>query len=157
MSEERCVHCHKLDGIAPPVEPGRIGKTAQWLEMHVADPIVLAPGLRDAPQTSQGETHGILMALARMRTSAPPQLDHDTRRTYMLLNKFCMNCHIIDGVGGKEGPDLTHAGSQHDEASIEQRIIDPTVLDPVAEMPALGDKISTNDIRLIASWLARRK
>jgi len=157
QTDERCIRCHKPDGIAPPIEPGRIGKTADWLEMHVGDPIVLAPGLRDAPQTSPGETRGILMALARMRSSAPPVVEPETRRIYLLLNKFCLNCHTIDGIGGKEGPELTRAGKELDQATIEQRITDPTVLDPMAEMPALGDKISAEDIRLLAAWLAKRK
>jgi mono/diheme cytochrome c family protein len=42
-------------------------------------------------------------------------------------------------------------------ATIEQRIIDPTMLDPVAEMPAFGEKISPEDIKLLAAWLAKRK
>ena len=157
QTEERCIRCHRTDGVAPPVEPGRIGKPADWLEMHVADPIVLAPGLREAPQTNQSESRGILMALARLRTGAPPAVDADTTHVYKLLNKFCMNCHIIDGVGGKDGPELTRVGREQDLATIEQRIIDPALLDPAAEMPAFGDRIPPEDIRKLAEWLSKRK
>jgi ubiquinol-cytochrome c reductase cytochrome b subunit len=156
-SSERCVKCHQPDGIAPPIEPGRVGKSASWLEMHVADPEVLAPGVREAPQTNQGETHSILAGLARMRAGAPPAVDPATKKMYMLFSKFCINCHIIDGIGGKDGPDLTRAGKDLDAATIEQRIIDPGVLDPMAEMPSFGGRISPEDIKLIAAWLAARK
>jgi mono/diheme cytochrome c family protein len=123
----------------------------------VADPIVLAPGLRDAPQTNTGETRAILAALARLRTSTPPQVDAGTTHIYKLLSSHCLNCHLVDGVGGKEGPDLTAAGKKLDLSAIEQRIIDPTMIDPAAEMPAFGEKISPEDIRLLAAWLANRK
>jgi mono/diheme cytochrome c family protein len=125
--------------------------------MHVADPVVLAPGLRDAPQTNTGETASITAALARLRTSKPPQVDVDTTQIYKLLSTYCLNCHKIDGVGGKEGPELTHAGKNLDITTIQQRIIDPATLDPAAEMPAFGEKISPDDIRRLADWLAKRK
>ena len=157
QTEERCMRCHRPDGLAAPIEAGRISRPLDWLEMHVADPIVLAPGLRDAPQTNTGETRAILSALracapARRRTwmPRPPHI-------YKLLSSHCLNCHLIDGVGGKEGPELTAAGKKLDASTIEQRIIDPTMLDPVAEMPAFGEKISPEDIKLLAAWLAKRK
>ena len=75
----------------------------------------------------------------------------------MLFSKYCVNCHIMDGVGGKDGPELTHAGRKLDAAAIEQRIIDPAMIDPMAEMPAFDGKISPEDIKLLAGWLASRK
>ena len=41
-------------------------------------------------------------------------------------------------------------------STIEQRIIDPTMVDPMAEMPAFGGKISPEDIKLLAGWLAKQ-
>jgi len=156
-SSERCTRCHRPDGIAAPVEAGRIGQPANWLEMHVADPEVIAPGVREAPQSNQGETRSILAGLARLRTGPPPATDAETTKVYMVFSRFCVNCHIIDGVGGKEGPDLTHAGKNLDTVTIELRIIDPGMLDPLAEMPSFAGRVSPEDIRLIATWLAKRK
>jgi ubiquinol-cytochrome c reductase cytochrome b subunit len=156
-SGDRCTKCHRADGMASPVEPGRIGKPTTWLEPHVADPEVIGPGVREAPQTSQSETHSILAGLTRLRTGPPPTVDADTKKVYMTLSKFCFNCHVIDGVGGKEGPDLSQAGRKLDAAAIEQRIIDPGMVDPMAEMPSFAGRISPEDIRLVSSWLAARK
>jgi hypothetical protein len=125
--------------------------------MHVADPEVIAAGVRDAPQTNQGETHSIVAALARLRAGPPPVVDEGTRKVSMLVSKFCLNCHKIDGVGGKEGPELTHAGKKLDATTIEQRLIDPTSVDPMAEMPSFSGRISPEDIKVIAGWLASRK
>jgi len=156
-SSERCTKCHRADGVASPVEPGRIGKSATWLETHVADPEVIAPGVREAPQSSQSETRSILAALSKLRTGPAPAVDANTKKLSMLFSKHCVNCHIVDGVGGKDGPELTHVGRKHDALSIAQRLVDPTMVDPMAEMPAFGGKISEEDIKLIAGWLASRK
>ena len=157
QSGERCTRCHRPDGMVPPIEAGRIGKPSTWLEMHVADPEVIGPGVREAPQSNQSETHSIIAGLARLRSGPPPAVDGDTKKTYMTLAKFCFNCHVIDGIGGKEGPDLSHAGRKLDAAAIEQRIIDPGVIDPMAEMPAFGGRIPPEDIKRMSSWLAARK
>jgi ubiquinol-cytochrome c reductase cytochrome b subunit len=156
-SGERCIKCHRADGVASPVEPGRIGKPTTWLEAHVADPEVIAPGVRDPPTTNQGETRSILAALARLRTGAPPAVDPDTKKLYTIFSRFCLNCHIIDGVGGKDGPDISHVGRKLDAATIERRIIDPASVDPMADMPSFAGRISPEDIKLIASWLGARK
>jgi mono/diheme cytochrome c family protein len=157
QSGERCTKCHRLDGMVPPIEPGGISKPAAWLEVHVADPEVIGPGVREAPQANQSEIHSVIAALARLRSGPAPAVDLETQKVYMVLSKFCFNCHMIDGVGGKEGPDLTHAGKNLDAATIEQRIIDPGVVDPMAEMPSFDGRIPPEDIKRISSWLAARK
>jgi mono/diheme cytochrome c family protein len=68
-----------------------------------------------------------------------------------------LSCHIIDGVGGKDGPNLSKAGEKLDPGMIERRIVDPTDVQIDAEMPALGDKIAVEDIRALAQWLGKRK
>ena len=92
-----------------------------------------------------------------MPGGAPPHVDAGTAHIYKLLSSYCLNCHLIDGVGGKEGPALTTPGKELDASTIEQRIIDPTMLDPAAEMPPFGEKLSPEDIKLLAAWLAKRK
>ena len=153
---DRCIRCHKPDGAAAPVEAGAIRQTAAWLAAHVADPEVIAPGIREAPQTNQAETHTIIAGLARLRTGPPPNVAPDTLAVYRLYGRFCVNCHVIDGVGGKDGPDLSHVGTKLTLATIEQRIIDPLVVDPIAEMPAFGEKLSPEEIRRLAVWLSER-
>ena len=156
-SSERCTRCHGPDKIAAPVEAGRITQTASWLDAHVADPDMIAPGLREPPETDEAETSAIRAALARMRAGRPPALDPATRHVYLLVNQHCLSCHTIDGVGGKDGPNLSKAGEKLDPGEIERRIINPTAIQLDAEMPALGDKISPEDIRAIAQWLGKRK
>jgi ubiquinol-cytochrome c reductase cytochrome b subunit len=156
-SSERCTRCHGPDRVVAPIEPGRIGQTPSWLDAHVADPEVIAPGLRPPPETDEAETNAIRAALARLRSAAPPALDPATRRLYVVFNQHCLSCHTIDGVGGKDGPNLSKVGEKHDPGMIERRIIDPTDVQFDAEMEAFGDKISPEDIRALAQWLGKRK
>jgi len=156
-SSDRCTRCHGPDRLAQAIEPGRIGKPQDWLDMHVADPEVIAPGIREPPDANQSETAAIRAALARLRSTTPPAVDAATTRLYVNFNRFCMNCHVMDGVGGTDGPELTHAGRKLDVVTIELRIIDPLTIQPDAEMPAFGARIPADDIRALAHWLAGKK
>jgi ubiquinol-cytochrome c reductase cytochrome b subunit len=157
MGTDRCTRCHSADGLAAPVEAGRIGQSMDWLKAHVADPEVIAPGIRDAPAANQNDTAAIQAALARMRSAAPPAVDAATSHVLVLVNRFCLGCHVIDGFGGHDGPDLSHAGSKLDEATIERRVTNPRDVRPDAEMPSFATKMSPEDIRAVAAWLAARK
>ena len=86
-------------------------------------------------------------------------MDAETTKTiYKLLSKHCVNCHHDRWRrAARKGPSSRHAGRKLDASTIEQRIIDPTMVDPMAEMPAFGGKISPEDIKLLAAWLAKRK
>lgn len=156
-SHDRCGRCHTAGQIAGPIEAGRITKAPDWLAMHVADPIVIAPGLREAPPVNERETTAILAALVRMRAGASPSIDPTTARVMVTLNGSCLGCHQIDGAGGTEGPDLSHVGQKADAASIARRVTEPRNVDPAAEMPAFGGKLTPDEIHAIAVWLAARK
>jgi len=157
LSSDRCVSCHGPDKVASAIEPGRIGKSANWLAAHVEDPEVIAPGIREAPKTNDTENKSMVAALAKLRTGPPPALDAGLRRVYTVLAQHCLECHKIDGTGGTDGPDLTHAGEKLDAGTIELRIIDPKQVKADAEMPSFRDKLSLEDIRAVAGWLAGRK
>jgi ubiquinol-cytochrome c reductase cytochrome b subunit len=157
QTSERCTRCHGPDRVAPAVEAGRISQSRDWLAMHVADPEMIAPGLREAPPSNEAETAAIRAALARMRSSAPPALDDGMRRVAALFASHCMGCHKIDGVGGTDGPDLSQAGRTNDPGQIELRVIDPIAVQFDAEMPAFGGKLATEDIRALAAWLGARR
>lgn len=157
FSGDRCSRCHAPDGLAAPIEARRIGRTQQWLASHVADPEVIVAGVRAAPPSDEHETSAIVAALTRLRRDAAPAVDRASGRVYVTLNRWCLNCHTIDGLGGRDGPDLSSVGQKLDAASIERRIVNPTDVKPDATMPAFGGKIAPDEIRAVAAWLAARK
>jgi ubiquinol-cytochrome c reductase cytochrome b subunit len=157
-SSASCAKCHSATSvIAGPIQAGHISRPADWLASHVVDPEVIAPGVRQPPDTNQAETRAILAALARMRSGPPPALDDSTRQVTTLVNRNCLSCHTIDGVGGTEGPNLSHVGTKYDAASMAKRINDPTDVNPNAEMPPFAGKLTPDQIRAIADWLAKRR
>lgn len=156
-TSERCTKCHGPDRVAAPVRAGRITQSQDWLNMHVADPEVIAPGLRLPPESNESELAAFRAALARMRSGAPPAIDEHQRTALALFNRFCIGCHKIEGVGGTDGPDLTHAGANLDPGMIERRIINPLDVQIDAEMPSFAGKIGAEDVRAIAIWLGSRR
>ncbi|HKW02523.1 MAG TPA: cytochrome b N-terminal domain-containing protein [Vicinamibacterales bacterium] len=156
-TENRCTRCHKADGLAAPIEAGHISRPADWLAAHVVDPEVIAPGLREPPETNQRDTAAIVAALARLRAEAPPTIDAAAAHLNVVVNRTCLGCHLIDGVGGTEGPDLSNVGSKYDLALIERRINNPVDVKPDAEMPAFAGRLTTEEIHAIAAWLAAKK
>ena len=153
----RCTRCHGPDKIASAIEPGRIAQAREWISMHVADPEVIAPGIRDAPQTNEAETAAMRAALARLRSAPAPVHDVKQREVLSLFVSHCINCHKIDGSGGSDGPDLSKVGGKLDPGAIERRIIDPVAVQYDAEMPAFGEKLTPEQIRALALWLGARR
>lgn len=155
---DRCSRCHSsTSSIAAPIEAGRIDRTSDWLAAHVADPEVIAPGVREPPQTNQRDVAAIAAALARLRGGDAPAIDDATRQVAVLVNRSCLSCHVIGGVGGQEGPNLTHVGGKYDAAAMAKRIANPRDVKADAEMPAFRSKLSSEQIQAIADWLAARK
>jgi mono/diheme cytochrome c family protein len=71
--------------------------------------------------------------------------------------RYCVGCHIIDGDGGKDGPELSTAGAKHDVPTLKTWISDPESVDPDADMPAFGNRLSADELDAIANYLASRR
>jgi ubiquinol-cytochrome c reductase cytochrome b subunit len=157
IQTDRCASCHREDGPALPVLSTRISRPVDWLQAHVTDPQMIAPGLRTPPDSDDRENAAILAALAKLHQSEPPETSPADTRIALLLNKSCVSCHRIDAVGGKEGPDLSHVGTKLTDAQITAQVVDPKAVKANAEMPAFGGRLSPEEIALLAHWLSQRK
>jgi mono/diheme cytochrome c family protein len=83
-----------------------------------------------------------------------------------LYQYHCAKCHARAGepggptMGGSKGPDLTHIGSATG-MNVEwftDYIRNPKSRRPDARlMPAFGDKMTDEQIRSLAAWLAAKK
>jgi mono/diheme cytochrome c family protein len=71
--------------------------------------------------------------------------------------RYCVGCHVIDGDGGKDGPELTHIGSKHDAAALRGWIVDPEAVKPDTDMPAFGNRLSPAQLDAISQFLAGRR
>jgi len=161
-SSDRCSSCHGPGGAGPDLARGRINRDDQWIQAHVGDPEMVAAGLRPRPLGTLDviETRAVLAYVRKIRAAAPrPQIPSEDRLALDVFGTRCISCHTIDGDGGKEGPELTHAGRKPDRGAawFERWITDPGMVNPDADMPAFRGKLSEPELKAIAAYLARRK
>jgi ubiquinol-cytochrome c reductase cytochrome b subunit len=159
-ASEKCTRCHTTGGSGPDLTRGRVSRDDQWIAAHVSDPEMIAAGLRPVPPTGLKllETRAVLAYVQKIREGAPaPRISPGERLAAGVFATKCVSCHMLDGDGGKEGPDLTHEGKQHDAAWLTRWIADPSAIDPIADMPAFHGKISDAELTAIANFLASRK
>lgn len=159
-SSETCTRCHSTSGAGPDLARGRVSRDDQWIASHLADPEMIAADLRPAPATGLKvlEAGAVLAYLQKIREGAPPpRMSPGDRLAANIFARRCVSCHALDGDGGNEGPDLTHEGTKHDAAWLVRWITNPSSIDPDADMPSFGGKITDAEMTAIASYLATRK
>jgi ubiquinol-cytochrome c reductase cytochrome b subunit len=158
--DQRCASCHRPGGSGNVLSETVLRKDPEWLIGHVRDPQVIAPGLREVPAggMSQAQAQAVLAYMRRVRSGAkPPQVPADTATAAGIYARFCSNCHVIDGEGGAQGPDLSHEGSHRDAKFLKEWISDPTVIKPDSNMPAFGERLDEAQMNAIVGYLAHRK
>jgi ubiquinol-cytochrome c reductase cytochrome b subunit len=153
-----CTRCHSEDGVADPLEGLPVTRAPEWIAGHVSDPDVIAPGIREPPSPLHEREAAAIVAYVRRASQQPyPGFPEQTETVGAIYARYCVGCHKIDGDGGTEGPDLTHIGSEHDAATLRRWIVDPELVDPDADMPSFGDRLSDAQLDAISAYLASQR
>jgi mono/diheme cytochrome c family protein len=153
-----CATCHAADAIADPLESIGVSRGPDWLAGHVADPEMIAPGLREPPKPMSEREITAIVAYVRKLSRLPyPGFDARTETVGRIFGRYCVGCHTIDGEGGTDGPNLSHIGTKHDADYFKRLIDDPEAVNPKAEMPSFGSRLSEEELSAIADYLAGRK
>ena len=154
----QCARCHVDGGMSDPLEGLTPTRGAEWVAGHVVDPDMIAPGLRDAPTTvTEREAAGMIAYVRRLSRQPYPGFSVPVETAAAVFARHCVGCHRIDGDGGTDGPDLTHAGSKNDQATLRRWIVDPEAVNPDAEMPSFGSRLTAAQLDAIAGYLSSRK
>ena len=66
--------------------------------------------------------------------------------------KACLNCHLVDGHGGRRGPELTYVADKLTKNDMTIRIVNGGV-----NMPAFGATLKPEEIDDLVSFLASRR
>ena len=158
VERRQCANCHSETGSADPLRSVTLVRGPEWLGGHVADPEMIAPGLRPAPsQVHEREAAAIVAYVRRLSRDPLPSTPHDVRLAAAVYARHCVGCHRVDGEGGTDGPDLSDAGSKHDVEKLKVWIRDPEAVDPDAEMPSFEKRLTPQELDAIARYLAARK
>ncbi|MBA2304269.1 MAG: cytochrome b N-terminal domain-containing protein [Acidobacteria bacterium] len=153
-----CAKCHSPDGIADPLEAAPSTRGPEWLAGHVVDPEMIAPGLREPPApAAEREVAAIVAYVRKLSRQAYPGFAAETETAATIYARHCIGCHVIDGEGGKDGPELSHIGAKRDLAYFTRLIADPEAVNPDAEMPGFRSRLSDADLKAIAAYLESRK
>ena len=67
-------------------------------------------------------------------------------------DKACLNCHLIQGFGGRRGPDLTYVG---DKLTRDNMII--RIVNGGGNMPGFGSSLKPQEIDALVAFLQSRK
>jgi ubiquinol-cytochrome c reductase cytochrome b subunit len=153
-----CPRCHADTGIADPLEEVSSGRGPEWVSAHVSDPEMIAPGLREPPvAVTEREAAAIVAYVHQLSRDSYPGFSPHVETASTVFARYCIGCHKIDGDGGTDGPDLTRAGSKHEVNALRLWIVDPEAINPEAEMPPFGKRLSAVELDAIAAYLAARK
>jgi quinol-cytochrome oxidoreductase complex cytochrome b subunit/cytochrome c553 len=154
----KCDRCHAEGAMVEPLGQLPMTHGTEWIASHVNDPEMIAPGLREPPSAvTQREAAALIAYVHRLSRQPYPGFPEATERAAAVFARYCVGCHIIDGDGGKDGPELSRIGSKHDAATLRRWIIDPEAVDPDAEMPSFGKRLSPEQLDAISEYLAARK
>ena len=153
-----CAKCHAPDALADPIEATPSTRGPEWISGHIQDPEMIAPGLREAPAPPGEREVTAILAYVRRASRGPylPVPAH-TERVATVVARFCIGCHVIDGDGGTDGPNLTHIGSKRDLPFLRRVIADPESVNPDAEMPAFAKRLTPEELEAVAAFLAEKK
>jgi ubiquinol-cytochrome c reductase cytochrome b subunit len=82
-----------------------------------------------------------------VRNSTPRQL----QGSIVFQNKDCRNCHALEGVGGRRGPDLTYVGNRLTMDQLIDQVSNGTP--GGGNMPAYGKQINPNEMAALVDFL----
>jgi ubiquinol-cytochrome c reductase cytochrome b subunit len=153
-----CARCHSEGGMADPLDQSPTGRGPEWLAGHIGDPEMIAPGLREPPATVTEREAAAIIAYVNQLSRAPyPGFPANIETASTVFARYCVGCHKLNGDGGSDGPDLTHAGRKHEIDELRRWIVDPEAVNPEADMPAFGKRLSKDELEAIAGYLASRR
>ncbi|HEX9022020.1 MAG TPA: c-type cytochrome [Nitrospirota bacterium] len=167
--KHNCNDCHTILGIggyyAPDVTKVMSYRDADWVTRFLKDPEKVWPNPRKMPNLhlQDQEASDVVAFLTWVNgidtNDWPPKPMVATAVTSAAPGEAiykaqgCSACHMIAGVGGKVGPDLSFVGKRRDKEWIEDQLRDPKSHDPQSIMPSFS-KLSERDLDDLAAYLS---
>ncbi len=153
----KCGYCHAIRGHGGRIGPDLVGvaarRDASWLARHFERPRKLVPGSGMPSFSFQpGQAEALVEYLqglggAGAYTAEAPEL----------FKKNCEQCHSLQGVGGKIGPDLSAIGLRREIVWLTTYIAEPKYIHPGTVMPTFKDVLPNEQIEDLARYLGTQR
>lgn len=165
-----CNDCHTILGIggyyAPDVTKVMSYRDANWMKRFLHDPEKVWPAKRKMPNLNlkEDEIADLIAFLSWVNeidtNNWPPKplVAAESSASVkpgeaVYKSQGCSACHMIGGVGGAAGPDLTKVGSRRDKEWLEEQLEHPTAHNPNSMMPAY-EKLTEQDREALVDYLS---
>lgn len=170
-----CIGCHTILGngsyFAPDMTKIAESKPKDYLKQFLMDPKAVNPKATMPKFGITAEEADHLIAfldwISKVDTNGwPPKPILATaigvggkeltagQRLYQSLG--CSGCHMINGIGGTTGPDLTTVGTRRDREWILGHFKDPKAFVPNSAMPSFGH-LSERDLKDLTDYMVELK
>ena len=158
--EAQCSMCHNVTGDTPKMGPNLINTgrrhDAGWLMAHFANPTAVSPGTTmKTPQLSDTAIKSLtslMMALTPENGDVVDSTpDFAVEGALIFQKNSCGACHMVNGAGGKIGPELNGVANRRNEAWVIQHFQNPQMVSPKTPMPPY--KFNEADMQNEVSYL----
>ncbi|MDE3199672.1 MAG: c-type cytochrome [Acidobacteriota bacterium] len=162
---EGCRGCHKLNGVGGSIGPdlteeGASHRSPEWLEQHFLNPSKVSagsamPNFQFTREQARSLTYYMLsLTSADMGSyySSVRLIPSPAYGRELFVQKDCIVCHSIGGVGSKTGPDLLDVTKRHSLEWLDEQLVNPQLVYPGSTMPEYD--LDTNSRKALVSFLA---
>ncbi|HUY14137.1 MAG TPA: c-type cytochrome [Terriglobia bacterium] len=145
---EGCRGCHKLNGVGGSIGPdlteeGASQRSPAWLEHHFLAPNVVSPGSAmpnfHFTREQARELTYYMLSLTNQQMGAyyasVALIPSPKYGRQLFVEKDCLVCHSIGGVGAKVGPDLLGVTKRHSAEWLDEQLVNPQLVYPGSTMP----------------------
>lgn len=170
--KHNCNDCHTILGIggyyAPDVTKVMSYRDADWMKRFIKDPAAVWPAERKMPNLhlKDQEIADVVAFLTWVNgidtNNWPPKPmmvsagGAPKPGEAVFKAQGCSACHMLGGVGGKIGPDLSKVGSRRNRGWIEEQLENPKSHNPNSIMPSYA-KLPEKNREDLADYLSGLK
>jgi mono/diheme cytochrome c family protein len=160
-----CRGCHKLNGVGGSIGPDLTGEGAsrrspEWLESHFLAPNAVStgsamPNFHFTKEQARDLTYYMLSLtneemgsyFSSVRLIPSPEYGRQ-----LFVEKNCIVCHAVGGVGAKSGPDLLGVTKRHSTEWLDEQLVNPELVYPGSSMPEYD--LETNSRKALVAYMA---
>ena len=134
-------------------------RAPEWLERHFLAPNAVSPGsampnFHFTKEQARDLTYYMLsLTSEEMGTyySSVRLIPSPEYGRQLFVEKSCITCHSVGGVGAKTGPDLLGVTARHSTEWLDEQLVNPELVYPGSSMPAYD--LETNARKALVAYL----